>query len=40
MADADLVRFLDAQSGFYDQVTENLPKAANGPTGCGSSFPS
>ena len=24
MADADLVRFLDAQSGFYDQVTEEL----------------
>lgn len=24
MTDADLVRFLDAQSGFYDQVTEEL----------------
>src|SRR6516165_1915525 len=24
MADPDLVRFLDAQSGFYDQVTEEL----------------
>jgi uncharacterized protein (DUF1810 family) len=24
VTDADLVRFLDAQSGFYDQVTEEL----------------
>ena len=24
MTDADLVRFLDAQSGVYDQVTEEL----------------
>ena len=26
MADADLVRFLDAQCGFYDQVTDELTK--------------
>ena len=26
MADADLVRFLDAQSGFYDHVTDELTK--------------
>jgi uncharacterized protein (DUF1810 family) len=26
VTDADLVRFLDAQSGFYDQVTDELTK--------------
>ena len=39
MTEPDLVRFLDAQSDVYDQVTDDLPKDANEPTGCGSSFP-
>jgi hypothetical protein len=39
MTDADLVRFLDAQCSFYDQVTRSSLKDENEPTGCGSSFP-
>ena len=41
MTDADLVRFLDAQSDVHDEVTKELTegRTANGPIGCGSSFP-